>query len=177
MPETPRLNGFSLGVCAALLSAAAVFAATVPRPLLDMPIPTPSGKPINLKQYRGKVVLIAIISMDCAPCVKSIEIFNRVQKDFGNKGFQVVAAVGDANAQYLLGPFMQRYRPEFPMGYLNTDEMVKLGGFSREDRPFAPILIFVSRQGIVRQQVTGDQPFFKNEEPEIRAVIQKLLIS
>lgn len=177
MPETPRLNGFSVGVCAALLSAASVFAATVPRPLLDIPIPTPSGKPINFKQYRGKVVLIAIISMDCAPCVKSIDMLNRIQKDFGGKGFQVVAAVGDANAQYSLGPFMQRYRPEFPMGYLSTDEMVRLGSFSREDRPFAPIFIFVNRQGIVRQQVTGDQPFFKNEEAETRAAIQKLLIS
>jgi thiol-disulfide isomerase/thioredoxin len=169
------MSGFAkLPAVAAFLASAAVFAVT-PRPLADVPISTPAGKAINLKQYRGKVVLMAIISSECAPCIKSIDILNRAQNDFGPQGFQVVAAVGDPNAQYTLASFVQRYRPVFPVGYLNTDQMIKIGDIGKDDRPFAPIFLFIDRKGIVRQQFTGDQPFFKAEEPATRKLIQDLL--
>ena len=157
------------------LASAVVAFAVVPRPVADVPIPTPAGKAINLKQYRGKVVLMAMISTDCTTCIKSIDILNRMQQDFGPQGFQVVAAAGDPNAQYLLASFLQRYRPSFPIGYLSTDQMIQLGNFSNNDRPFAPIFLFIDRKGVVRQQVQGDQPFFKDEEAQTRKAIQSLL--
>jgi thiol-disulfide isomerase/thioredoxin len=159
---------------AAALVASVLFAA-VPRPLADMVIPMPSGKPINLKAYRGKVLLVAIISTDCKPCIASIDILNRAQKDFGPQGFQVVAAAGDNNAQYMLEPFVQRYRPIFPIGYLNVDGMTRLGDIGKAERPFAPIFLFIDRKGIVRQQVFGDTAFFKSEEASTRKVIQDML--
>ena len=159
---------------AAMLGVAVLFAAT-PRPLADMAIPVPAGKAISLKAYRGKVLLVAMISTDCKACIASVEILNRAQKDFGPQGFQVVAAAGDQNAQYMLEPFVQRYRPIFPMGYLDVDQMTRLGDIGKNDHPFAPIFLFVDRKGIVRQQVFGDNPFFKAEEPSTRKAIQDLL--
>jgi thiol-disulfide isomerase/thioredoxin len=158
----------------AAFTASFLFAAT-PRPLADVAIPVSAGKPINLKAYRGKVLLVAMISTDCAPCIKSVEILNRVQKDFGDKGFQVVAALGDTNAQYLLEPFVQRYRPIFPLGFLTTDQMIRLGDISKTEHPFAPIFLFVDRKGVVRQQVYGDNSFFKAEEASTRRAIQDML--
>src|ERR1700722_4591182 len=119
--KTSGLAAFTIAFVASVLFAAP------PRPLADMAIPVPSGKPINLKSYRGKVLLVAIISTDCKTCIASIDILNHVQRDFGPQGFQVVAAAGDQNAQYMLEPFAQRYRPIFPLGYLNVEEMMKLG--------------------------------------------------
>jgi hypothetical protein len=156
------------------LVASFLYAAT-PRPLPDVPIPVPSGKPINLKSYRGKVLLFAMISTDCAACIKSIDILNRAQTDFGAQGFQVVAAAGDQNAQYMLGLFTQRYRPIFPMGYLNVDEMARLGDLNSKESHFAPIFLFVDRKGIIRQQYSGEMPFFKTEESETRRVIREML--
>ena len=165
-----------LAPCAvALAFAASALMAATPRPLADMAIPTPGGKPISLKSYRGKVLLIAVISTECKPCIASIEILNRAQKDFGPQGFQVVAAAGDMNAQYMLQPFAQRYRPLFPIGYLNTDEMIRLGDFGKTEHPFAPIFMFIDRKGVVRQQIYGDSPFFKAEELSTRKVIQDML--
>ena len=160
-------------VLAAVLGVSLLFAAT-PRPLADVIIPVPAGKAIRLKAYRGKVLLVAMISTDCKTCIASIEILNRAQQDFGPQGFQVVAAAGDQNAQYMLQPFVQRYRPLFPMGYLNVDEMMKLGDIGPKGG-VAPIFLFVDRKGIVRQQVFGDNPFFKAEELSTRKVIQDLL--
>jgi peroxiredoxin len=165
----------ALLACTVVLTAAAVFAAT-PRPLADVPIPSPTGKPINLKQYRGKVVLMAVISQECAPCLKSIDILNRAQKEFGAQGFQVIAAVGDANAQYTLGAFTQRYRPAYPVGYLNQDQIIQLGGFTKsQQHAYVPIFIFIDRKGIVQFQVTGESPFFKDEENQTRQTVQALL--
>jgi peroxiredoxin len=165
---------FKKTLAVAVVLTASFLSAAVPRPVADMSIPVAQGKPIILKSYRGKVLLIAIISTDCAPCAKSIDILNHAQNDFGSKGFQVVAAAGDQNAQYMLGPFIQRYRPNFPIGYLNIDEMMKLGDIGPKGG-VAPIFLFVDRQGVVRQQFFGDNPFFKTEEPSVRRTILEML--
>jgi hypothetical protein len=159
---------------AAVLGVSVLFAVT-PRPLADMAIPVPAGKAISLKAYRGKVLLVAMISTDCKACIASIEILNRAQKDFGPQGFQVVAAAGGPNVQYMIEPFVQRYRPLFPLGYLDVDQMARLGDIGKSENHYAPIFLFVDRKGIVRQQVFGDNSFFKTEEPSTRKVIQDLL--
>jgi peroxiredoxin len=158
----------------ATLVASALFAA-VPRPLADLAIPLPNGKAVSLKSYRGKVLLVALISTDCATCIKSIDILNHAQTEFGPQGFQVVAAAGDQNAQYMIEPFVQRYRPLFPLGYLNVDQMARLGDIGKSENHFAPIFMFVDRKGIVRQQVYGDNPLFKTEEASLRKLIQDML--
>ena len=160
---------------AIILSAAAVFAVT-PRPMADLPIPMVNSKPLDLKQFRGKWVLMAVISQECPACIASIEILNRAQKDFGPRGLQVVGAVGDPNAQYSMGPFVQRYRPIFPLGYVNQDQIVRLGDFDKSaPHAYVPIFIFIDRKGVVRQQVSGNEPFFTNEEANLRAALTSLL--
>jgi hypothetical protein len=166
---------FKKSIAIMVAFTASFLLAATPRPLADLAIPVPAGKPINLKAYRGKVLLLAMISTDCKPCIASIEILNRAQKDFGAQGFQVIAAAGDSNAQYLIEPFIQRYRPTFPMGYLTTDQMILLGDIGKSEHPFAPIFLFVDRKGVVRQQVFGDNPFFKAEELSTRRAIQDML--
>src|SRR5579871_4098969 len=104
--------------------AAASFART-PRPIADMTIPAPGGKQIDLKQYRGKVVLLALITTTCAECIQSVEIFNRLQKEYGPQGFQMVAAAVNLSAKDDVGPFSQRYKATFPMGYLDKPQTMR----------------------------------------------------
>ena len=158
----------------ALAATASAFAAT-PRPVASISIPTPEGKRINLTQFRGKVVLMVIFSTTCRDCIKSIDLLNSVQKQFGPQGFQVVGAAGDDNAQYLVQPFVQRYRPIFPVGYLTVDEMIRLGDIPKDKHPFVPIFLFIDKRGIVRFQYYGDDPFFKTEDGSTRSIIQGLL--
>ncbi len=170
MRKSALFVAFAVALC-----ATAVFAVT-PRPVADLPIPVPAGRPIDLKLYRGKVVLVAVISKECEPCIASLDILNRAQKDFGPKGFQVIAAVGDPNAEYLLAGFVKKYRPSFPVGFLNQDQIIRLGDFSKNaQHAFVPIFMFIDRKGTVRQQVTGDDVFFKTEEPSTRKAIEDLL--
>ncbi len=159
----------------AFLLAATIYAqAPRGRPLALTAIPTPNSK-ITLSQYRGKVMVIAIFSTTCDDCIKSIDMLSKVQKDLGPKVFQAVAAAGDENAAYLVGPFAQRYKPSFPIGYLTKDEIIKLAAVPKDKRPFVPILLFVDKKGLVRFQYYGDDAFFKSADANTRTVVANLM--
>jgi thiol-disulfide isomerase/thioredoxin len=158
-----------------LLAVAMTIFAKEPRPLAAVPIPTPRGPKINLSQYRGKVVVAMIFSTHCDHCIKSVDLLSKVQKDLGPKGFQAVGAAGDENAQYLLGPFVERYKPTFPIGYLTKDEIIKLADLPPGKRPVVPILLFIDKKGVVRFQYFGDDPFFKTEDGSTRSIVENLL--
>lgn len=151
--------------------------AAIPRPLADVPIRTPDKKNVNLKQYRGKVLLVVLISTSCRDCIRTIDILNRMQRDLGPRGFQAVAAASNENAPFEVGPFAQRYRPIYPFGYLDRDATLKIADVPKDVRPFVPIAIFVDRKGIVRVQYYGDDPVFKDEERMFRMIADSLLKS
>ena len=157
------------------LCLTSAFAAVTPRPLADLAISTTDGKKIKLKEYKGKVILIVLMATNCKECAASIEMLNKVQKDFGPRGAQVIAAAVNDNAAYLLLPFIERYRPIFPMGYLDRDPAMQLAGFKKDDHPFVPIFMFVDKKAQVRFQYFGNDPFVKQLEPGTRGIVEGLL--
>lgn len=158
-----------------LLCLGAASLARTPRPVVDMPIPAPGGKQINLKQYRGKVVLLALITTTCTECIQSVEIFNRLQKDFGPQGFQMVAAAVNLTAKDDVGPFMERYKVGFPMGYLDKAGTMRVADVPGDKRPYVPIVIFIDRAGVVRFQYFGNDAVMKDEEKSLRAIVDGMV--
>jgi hypothetical protein len=100
---------------------------------------------------------------------------SRLQKDYGKYGFQAVAAAGDEGARSQLQEFVDRYRPEFPVGYLNEQEIIKLCDVPSGKRPYVPISLFIDRTSQVRYQFYGDEAFYRQEEQGMRGIIQGLL--
>jgi len=158
-----------------LVSLAAASFARTPRPIADMTIPAPGGKQIDLKQYRGKVVLLALITTTCTECIQSVEIFNHLQNDFGPQGFQMVAAAVNLSAKEDVGPFAQRYKASFPMGYLDKLGTMKIADIGGEQRPYVPIVMFIDRGGVVRFQYFGNDSVMKEEEKSLRAIVGGLV--
>jgi thiol-disulfide isomerase/thioredoxin len=156
-----------------LLTTAAL--AKFPRPLAPVSINMGGTKKMQLTAYKGKVVLFAIIATSCGHCIDSLEILKRAQASFGPQGFQVVVAIGDPNAPYLLQPFTQRYKLAFPVGYLDQDGIQRIADEPDGKRPFVPIYLFLDRKGTVRFQFEGNEPFFKDEEKTTRIIIENLL--
>lgn len=152
-----------------------ILQAREPRLVSDIPIPLPDGKKINLRQYKGKVVVLAIFSTMCPDCIENMQMLNRVEKDLGPQGFQAIGAAGDNDAQYQIGPFVQRYKITFPVGYLNKDQMIAIGDMEKDRRPVAPIFLFIDKKSIVRNQFYGDSPVLKTGEKATRALVANLL--
>ena len=158
-----------------MLTLAGALAAKTPRPAVPVPIAGSDGKPIDLRKYRGKTILLMIFSTQCSDCLRMLDVVNKLQKDLGPKGLQVIGAAGDPNAKYLLGPFVQRYRPIFPVGFIEKDAIIKVAEVGPGVRPVVPIIMFIDKWGMVREQYYGDHPVVKNGEPALRALANAMI--
>ena len=145
------------------------------RPLPDVPISQPGGKKLDLKQYRGKALVVALISTTCKDCANTVDFLKIMQAENASRGLQIVAAAGDSNAAAKIGPFATQHNPNFPLGYLDRAAFIKIANLSANDRPFVPVLLFVDPMGMVRVQLMGDDPLMKKLEIAIRGTIRELL--
>lgn len=150
-------------------------AASTPRPLADITVPLPTGKSIRLSQYRGKVMVVALISSTCDHCIASLDLLGKLQAEYGPKGFQVVAVAADDNAAKMVGPLTRVRNITFPLGHLDQNTTMQLCDFKRDDHPFVPMYLFVDKKGTVRFQYNGNDDFFKAEEKNTRILIEGLL--
>ncbi len=158
------------------LFCALVYAGLPPGRLLpDVPVSQMSGKKLDLKQYRGKALVLAIISTTCKDCGEVVDLLKQIQKEEGAHGLQVVVAAGDPNAAAVLGPFTAGHQPNFPLGYMDRPAIMKVANLGPTDRPFVPIMLFVDGKGAVRVQLFGNDPLMKNPELIIRSTIRELL--
>src|SRR6266700_2608341 len=139
-----------------ILTAGLAFAVNTPRPLPDVPISMTDGKTVNLKQFKGKVVMLVLMSTTCSDCIAAIDMMNRIQKAFGPRGFQGFAvAVGlDADKKNTKG-FIERYRPEFPVGFVTEMPFRELADIGPTARPYVPIYIFIDKKGTIRFEYTA----------------------
>jgi thiol-disulfide isomerase/thioredoxin len=146
------------------------------RRLPNVQIKTPDAKGINLSKYRGKEIIIVLFSTECEDCLRTIAIVDKIQKDYGPRGLQVIGAAVNEGAPYSVAGWVQRYRPTFPIGFLDTPGLIKLAAVPKDTRPFVPIIMFVDSTGTVRVQYYGDSPVFKEQqEKAIRAIAGSLL--
>jgi hypothetical protein len=156
-----------------LCLASAAFAA---RPLPDVLISSPSGKgKLDLKHYRGKVIALALISTQCEDCIRLVALLDLLEKQYGPRGLQAVAAAINDDAPAETGPLVQRYRPHYPVGFLDRDSAMKLAALPPGTRPYVPIVIFVDRNGVVRYQFSAADKAMQDGEKLLRTIITGLL--
>ena len=145
------------------------------RPLPDVPISLENGKKLDLKQYRGKALVLALISTTCEDCGEVVDLLKKLQQEQAAHGLQVVVAAGDDNGAAAIGPFAATHKPNFPLGFVDRTALRKLADLTPKNRPFVPILLFVDAKGSVRVQLFGNDPLMKNPETIIRSTIRELL--
>jgi hypothetical protein len=143
------------------------------RNLPDVPVSQVGGKKLDLKQYRGKALVLAIISTTCKDCGEVVDLLKQIQTEEGPHGLQVVVAAG--GTEKIIGPFVALHKPNFPLGYLDRPAIMKLANLGPRDRPFVPIMLFVDARGAVRVQLFGNDPLMKQPEGIIRSTIRELL--
>ena len=147
----------------------------VPRPAPDLKIKIPGGATQQLSQYKGKVVALEFLLTTCSHCQKTSQVLSKIQQEYGPKGLQVIGIAINPMAQMAVPDFIKQFQLNFPVGY---DEPDVANGFLQHPimiRMLMPQLAFIDRAGIIRAQYGGDQPFFQDQEKNIRAKVEELL--
>jgi thiol-disulfide isomerase/thioredoxin len=157
------------------LTAAAYAGLPPGRPLPDVPISESGGKKLDLKQYRGKALVLMLMATTCAHCTEVLNLLKQIQTEQAAHGLQVVAAAGDDNAAAVIGRYAAAQKPNFPLGFVDRPALRKLANLGPKDRPFVPIMLFVDPKGSVRVQLFGNDPLMTTPEPIIRSTVRELL--
>ena len=154
-----------------LAASPALHGGDIPRPAVMMSFQAPGGKAIDLRAYRGKVVALEFLLTTCPHCQDCSRMLQRLQTDFGPKGFQAVgAAVNDIAA---VPEFVKNFALKFPVGFASRDQLTEFLQHPVLERLTFPQLVIVDRKGVVRFQQTGFRG--DEEEKELRPRIEAML--
>ena len=74
--------------------------------------PSNANTPLDLNEFHGRVVYLDFWASWCAPCKQSFPWMNRMQREFGQDGF-VVVAVNVDHVRPDAAQFLHEYSPGF----------------------------------------------------------------
>jgi len=135
--------------------------------------------PVALSQYSGKPVVLAFILTTCSHCQYTTGLLTKLQTEFVSKGLQVLEAAVNGDAAADLPNFIKRFRPNFPVGYItDVDGVLNFLQHPAAAIPHMPMVAFIDRHGVVRQQYQGADAALSDEatqEQSLRAEIVKLI--
>lgn len=147
----------------------------VPRKASEFVIQTTEGKQVLLSSYRGKTVVLALMFTTCPHCQKTAGLLSAVQKEYANRGVQVLGATFDSGAAFRVAQFNQIFGVTFPCGSSSEGAVRTFLGLGKDEPYFVPILVFIDKTGTLRSQYIGDEKFLGNQEVNIRAELDKLI--
>jgi peroxiredoxin len=160
-------------IAAALLGAMLMPGAQVPRPAPPLSFIAANGQKIDLESYKGKVVVLEILSTTCPHCQNSAKILAKLKNEFGPKGLEVLGYAINPDAN--VADFSRQYATNFPVGRGERDKAYQFLQISVMQQFYFPQMVFIDRTGNIRAQYGGTDAFIAtNEEANIRGMVQKL---
>jgi len=110
----------------------------------------PEKKEINIKDYRGKVVLVTFWATWCGPCVQEIPALKSLQEVYGPQGFSVLGIAMDQGGARIVEKMMKKTKINYPVVMGNNEVSRAFGGIFG-----IPASFLVDRSGDVVKRYTG----------------------
>ncbi len=150
-------------------------ATDVPRPASDLTIPLVNGQRIQLNQYKGKVVALEFLLTNCPGCQKCSQTMEKLFREYGSRGFQPVGVAINQMAHLLVPDYIKQFGLSYPVGYGDRDMAVNFLKHPVMLQMMMPQLVVIDRKGVIRAQYGGSDDFFRDEEKNLRQLVEKLL--
>jgi len=109
-----------------------------------------SGKKLNLRSYRGKVVLLNFWATWCAPCQLEMPAFSRWQQEYGPQGLQILGISMDDDAPPVR-KLVTGLKLDYPVAMGDARLGERYGGVLG-----LPLTYLIGRDGVVRAQFQGE---------------------
>lgn len=147
--------------------------AQIPRPAPDFAIKLSGAPELHLSQFKGKVLLLEFILTTCPHCQQTSVLTEKLYREYKSKGLEVASAAVDKLANP--NEFRQKYGLSFPVGVQSEEAAQVFLQHSPMFRFLFPQVVFIDRKGVIRAHYPGGDPFFQDQEPNMRKQIESLL--
>lgn len=161
---------------AALVTAA--FGITIPRPAGEVTIKVPGKPDVKLSSYRGKIVILAFIDINCSHCQHATQVLTGIQRDYFMRGVQVLEGSWNQATPSDLAGFTKMFKTNFPVGTVDPQFMMNYSEITPQMRPIAPIILFIDRKGVIQAQWFGNDPQMEPPEDQpknFKAQVDKMI--
>ncbi|MCC6585567.1 MAG: TlpA family protein disulfide reductase [Bryobacterales bacterium] len=162
-------------VLATLALALPIFAADIPRPAPPITFPLVNGGSIDLAKYKGKVVALEFLNTTCPHCQKCSQALQKMQQEYGPKGFQALGVAINEMAHMLVPDYIRNYSLTYPVGFAQREKAHEFLQHPTMLIMYVPQLVFIDKKGIIRAQYPGGDKFYQDEERNMRSQIESLL--
>lgn len=169
-----------IGACATTGAFKLMADFKVPRPAPELVIALNSGEQLLLSSQKGKVVVLEFLLTTCPHCQRCSTAVQKVYDEMGG-AFQPLGAATNPNdmaeARLLIPQYIYSLHLKFPVGWTNRDMAYQwLNADPAAGPVYFPQLVFIDKKGVIRAYHPGtDEEFFKDEENNIRRVVEALL--
>jgi thiol-disulfide isomerase/thioredoxin len=168
----------TLALILTTLSAASVAtAAAVPRPSPELTMQRGGAPPIQLSQFRGKIVALAFGHTTCDHCQFLTKTLKAIQSDYAARNVQIVECAFEDGVNVNYPMFLKAFEPNFATGYTNEAAVKKyLQWNDKTDGVLMiPYMIFIDARGTIRGDFSGKDGFFGEADKNIRTELDKLV--
>jgi len=146
---------------------AAMVAAQPPRPL-DLAFKGPDGKDLKTADFAGKTVLLNIWATWCGPCREEMPALNALQRNLGDKDFEVVAVNIDTGNDEKPKAFLSEYGID-TLGYYRDSSMGVFNSLKKEGLAFGlPVTLVIDKKGCLISSMNGPAAW---DSPDAKALI------
>lgn len=136
-------------------------------PAPDVTLPTVQGRPLALKELRGKVVLVNFWATWCLPCQWEMPLMEKLYQAYRDRGFVVVAISVDQQGAAVVKPFVEARKLTYPV-LLDA----RLEGARQFGLTGIPATFLIGPDGLIKGVTYGPKEW---DGKEARAVIESLL--
>lgn len=121
------------------------------------------GKPVNLDDYAGKVVLVDFWATNCEPCLRQFPAMKKLYEEFHDKGLEIIGISLDEQRS-TLAAFQQEFKLPWRLALSGSDRDETRRRY-RADK--VPTMYLVDQK--------GDVAYVDLHEQRIRMGVEKLL--
>ncbi len=133
----------------------------------DFTLLTLDGRPAQLREFRGKLVLLNFWATWCAPCLQEMPSMERLYQTFKQTDFVLLAVSMDHQGEGVARPFVDNLKLNFPILLDNTLEVSRQ--YSVRGLPTSYL---IDPDGLLIGVVIGARDWYKTEA---KALIAGLL--
>ena len=163
-------------ILTALALAVASATAGEPRPVQHFEATAFDGRTVSLDALKGKAAVLMFFSTDCPHCQQTSLRVDPIYQELRGRGFEMVGLSLNPTDNAGLRNFAVRFQASFPLALSSRPEFSRISGVSVMTRIYYPYLLFVDRDGIIREEHQGsERAWFNAIESNFRAAVGKLL--